>query len=353
MKLILHPRNFRMFEERRGANFIVVTNSSLAKHVEIERDSLYESYATVPFSTGDNLEEILSNLPEWTDVFLISPEQFITSPPDEVVGPHRRLIALACSSTPTNFAALRYFVEVIERTDPYQQQDFADRFFSLGEASDQLEIVNKQYGTVATFRHKSANYLWQQQAGPLDWGGQQINPAGEISVVPQAFYEFKQGARLAITGEIPWKGYPIVHAGQEGCPAEEQAHLYEALSCIKDHAIIAIVDDGVIVQLKETHPSVRPARAALQKLIDHDPRYGVIFEAGHGFNPMPILAGNHAPNEVYGGNYGAIHFGLGLTPSTPYHLDLICPELIIVGKDAQVLCGPGAPLIGLQSSEGR
>src|SRR6185369_17645162 len=105
------------------------------------------------------------------------------------------------------------------------------------------------------------------------------------------------------------KAYPIVHSGKNGCSLQEQARIYKRLSPIKTHAIIATVDDGVIRRLEGTHPSVHPAVDVLQELIDQDSRYGVIFEAGHGFNPMPILDGNYAANEVYGGDYGAIHFG--------------------------------------------
>jgi len=40
---------------------------------------------------------------------------------------------------------------------------------------------------------------------------------------------------------------------------------------------------------------------------------------------LQLLDGNHAMNEVYGGlnegSDGCLHWGLGLTPYTQYHLD--------------------------------
>lgn len=52
-----------------------------------------------------------------------------------------------------------------------------------------------------------------------------------------------------------------------------------------------------------------------------------------------MLAGNHAMNEVYGGTKGCLHWGIGLTPFTQYHLDIISPGTT-VSNDR------GDPLIG-------
>ena len=93
-------------------------------------------------------------------------------------------MAMACNSTPTPMEVVEHFLRVIERTDPKEQQAFADRFFERVEAADHLEMVDEACGTRAVFEHFSQDYEWNQQAGPIDWGTQQIAPSGEISVLP-------------------------------------------------------------------------------------------------------------------------------------------------------------------------
>lgn len=54
---------------------------------------------------------------------------------------------------------------------------------------------------------------------------------------------------------------------------------------------------------------------------------------------LGIRRGNHAMNEVYGGRNGAMHWGLGLTPFTQYHLDIITPGTVIHNHRNEVIFG--------------
>jgi hypothetical protein len=342
MALTICPNRLRQFGSPAGT-FVLVTNPALARHLTLEEDGAYDGYQVVLYDQDDGFDTLLRRLPEPAHVLVISPEHFMESPPAEVLGKRRKLIALACNSTPTSLEAIAYFLAAIERTDPVQQDAFAERFFTLAEASSQFELVDEHYRTTAVFQHQSDGYQWQQQAGLLDWGDQQIAPAGEISVLPYDLYEFRADARLAITGELTVHGYPIVHGGKTAYARQEQARIYQALAGIIEHAIIATVAQGVITHLRGTHPRVQPAVAMFEELFAADPHYQIIWEVGHGFNSaFEILPGNHAANEVYGGQHGVIHLGLGLTPFTTYHLDLLLPQTRIVGAGHHVLLGPGS-----------
>ena len=47
-------------------------------------------------------------------------------------------------------------------------------------------------------------------------------------------------------------------------------------------------------------------------------------------------------NEVYGGTEGCLHWGLGLTPYTQYHLDIISPGTTVYTDAGEVVLGvPG------------
>jgi hypothetical protein len=54
---------------------------------------------------------------------------------------------------------------------------------------------------------------------------------------------------------------------------------------------------------------------------------------------MEVILDNRTPNEVYGHKNGCIHWGLGLTPRTQYHLDIICPNTIVVNEKGTVIVG--------------
>jgi len=82
----------------------------------------------------------------------------------------------------------------------------------------------------------------------------------------------------------------------------------------------------------------------LEHMFAVDSRYRIVWEIGHALNvSLDILPGNHAMNEVYGGVEGCLHWGLGLTPFTQYHLDIISPYTSVIGgATGDVLLGtPG------------
>lgn len=63
-------------------------------------------------------------------------------------------------------------------------------------------------------------------------------------------------------------------------------------------------------------------------------------QIGFGINTqLEILPGNLGMNEVYGGKYGSIHWGLGLTPWTQYHLDIICPDTKVLSDTGEIIIG--------------
>jgi hypothetical protein len=182
--------------------------------------------------------------------------------------------------------------------------------------------------------------MWFEQSGGLQWGEQVMGPGGEISVLPLGFAEFSASRRLPINGEIALRGQPIVHGGAASFLRADQARLFQAINCLHEHALIATLRNGVVTKLSATHPRVQPALQLLNALCSIDSRYAILWEIGFGLNTtLSMLPGNHAMNEVYGGSHGVLHWGLGLTPHTQYHLDFLCPS-------AQVRNPQGALLLG-------
>ena len=339
--IAIRPDRYRQFGPSEGCTFCFVTNLDIVDRFLIEKSGSYADYRTITYDQEGSFAVILNNeIPEKSHVFVVSPNCFFRSPDSEVLGPQRKLIAMACNSTPTPLAAVEHFLDVIERTDPYAQAEFANRFFELGQKNDRLEIVDEEYETRAIFDHLDDRYEWNLQAGPLDWGEQQIAPSGEISVLPADIWEFNPKLCLAINGEIAFRGLPILHSGEPSFLREDQARIFSQLQHMKQHALIAKVEQGVVISLRPTHPDVKPAAEMLEAMAMVDSRYWTIWELGFAINTsLDLLWGNYAMNEVYGGTQGALHFGLGLTPYTQYHLDLICPGTRVYGQDKKLLLG--------------
>lgn len=342
-QLTIRPARLRQFGDPAGVTFCLVANRAILDVATVEEDGGYERYETIAWDAEVPFAEFLvERIPTRSHTLVVSPGEFFESPPSHLLG-ERKLMAMACNSTPTSLDTIEHFLDVMERTDPDEQQAMADHFFSLAEQVEHIEYVNERYGTVLTFDLWDQEYEWNQQAGHLEWGEQQIVPSGELSVLPINILEMDPGLHLTLNGELTFHGYPILHNGRPSYTREDQARVHADLAVITDHAVVATVRDGAVTELRATTPGAAPAVDMLEAMFRVDSRYRLVWEIGHAVNTaLEILPGNHAMNEVYGGQEGAVHWGLGLTPYTQYHLDVICPGTVVRGDDGRVLLGTGA-----------
>jgi hypothetical protein len=339
--LTIDPTRIRVFGEASETHFCVVTNHSLQNSITINKVGGYLSYQIILHEPGTSFVDLLAHqVPDRAHVLVISPDVFFQSPPQDAIGSHRKLLAMACNSTPTNIDAINHFLRVIEETDPQKQQRHADRFFELGEDAAYLEFIDEKNGTHARFNHLHNDYLWSEQAGTLSDGEQQLAPSGEISVLPLRIQDFDENLHLDFNGTIALSGTPILHNGTPSFLRTDQQRLHDALSVISNDALVATVENGVIVDLTAKSQGAESASNILQALFLIDSRYRILWEIGFGINTANrILPGNHAMNETFGNTDGAIHFGLGLTPFTQYHLDIVCPNTSVRTDKGEYLIG--------------
>jgi len=337
--ITIHPSRIRSFGASDDVRFFLVTNRLAADWFAIEPTHAYASAELLVSDSVDDFEELLLHaIPRRAHVLVISPGEIFHSPPPSTLG-DRKLIAMPCYSTPTPPEAIRRFMEVIEETDPLLHERVANRILSDFARHPSLRFVDRNTAAVAAFDHHSGACRWYQQAGPIDWGEQQIGPAGKISAVPGDIMQHDPHARLPINGELALRGQPIVHCSSSALRADQQ-RLYQALTAIGRHALMARVEDGEIARLRVTDSGAARAAAALEALFAEDARYRVLWEIGLGINTRSILhPSNMSMNEVYGGANGVCHFGLGLMPDTTYALAFICPDTSITGFDGEILFG--------------
>lgn len=339
--LDIYPERLRQFGKQEGT-FVLVTTPDVSDAIVIHREGAsYSSYETVLFNLGERFEKVLlDRVPENAHILGICPGTFFESPPPALLGPRRKLMAMACNSTPADLEIIRHFIGVMERTDPVEQGSFSDTFFELLEESEELRYVDAKRATSATLQHLSDGLVWNQQAGPVEWGEQQIVPAGEISVLPVEITEFSEDLHLPLEGDIVFRGYPILHNGTPSYTRADQRRIYERLACLNSHAVIAHVENGIITAIKPADPGAEPAVEMLSAMFEVDARYRIVWEIGHALNTsLDLLRGNHAMNEVYGGTDGCLHWGLGLTPYTQYHLDIISPDTTVYTDSGRIVLG--------------
>lgn len=331
VNLEVRPERIRQFGPQHGTTFVLVATPDIADMITTHRDHAeYSAYQTIIMLPGERFEKLLAEkIPEPAHVLAICPGIFFESPPSELLG-RRKLMAMACNSTPASVEVIRHFLEIMERTSPQEQAAFSDTFFELLEESENLVYVDAKRDARATLQHLNDDLVWNQQAGPLDWGEQQIVPSGEISVLPIEITDFREDLHLPLQGDIVFRGYPILHNGTPSFTRANQHRIYERLKCLNRHAVIAHVENGIITAIKPADEDAGSAVDMLNAMFEVDARYRIVWEIGHALNTsLDLLPGNHAMNEVYGATEGCLHWGLGLTPYTQYHLDIISPDTTV------------------------
>lgn len=338
------PDRLRQFGDPEDSIFCLVTNPELMDTIQIVESGKYREYLKIPFRSGERFADVLpERVPEPAHVLAISPGSFFESPDPTLLGPRRKLMGMACNSTPTSLTTIEHFLQVMENTSPEAQSDFSERFFELLNDAEYLVYADERRGTRATLQHLTPDLEWNQQAGPLDWGEQQIVPSGEISVLPIEIRDFHENLRLPLEGEIAFRGHPILHNGTPSFSRSDQSRIHFQLATLNLHGIIATVENGMITDIRPHHKGAQSAVDMLAHMFEVDSRYRIVWEIGHALNTnLDILPGNHAMNEVYGGTHGCLHWGLGLTPFTQYHLDIISPDTTVYTDRGDVVLGvPG------------
>lgn len=343
-KIAVDPSRLRQFGDPADSIFCLVTNPGIMDQISVAENGGYREYRMIPFHPGERFADVLpERVPEPAHVLAISPLSFFESPPSELLGPRRKLMGMACNSTPTSLDVIGHFLQIMERTSPDAQAVFSDTFFDKLNAAEYLVYADERHGTRAVLDHLKDDLEWNQQAGPLDWGEQQIVPAGEISVLPIEITDFREDLVLPLEGTVAFRGYPILHNGTPSFSRTDQARIHRELSPLNEHAVIASVSGGVITDIRPHDPRARSAVEMMTAMFEVDSRYRKVWEIGHALNTsLDILPGNHAMNEVYGGTQGCLHWGLGLTPYTQYHLDIISPHTTVYTDTGDVVLGvPG------------
>lgn len=335
----LSARDFSQFGAP-AEQFRVIVNRASAGLVEAA-DGPDAPGATLELPDGVPLADFLhEHVPDGTDVLAVCPDRLLASPGDELG--RRRLLVLPAGSTPLTASQIQYFLDVAARGDAKIEAETAQGFFDRLAEAGPVAVVDDERGTRASFDPFAAGLVWNQQAGPLEAGGQQIAPAGELSVLPAEITGFDPDGRLPLDGELTLRGWPIVHSSPDADDRADQARIFGALRALAAAPVVVEIEAGVITGHRAADARAAAAADALTELFALDGRYRIVWELGFGINPLlEVRPGNCGPNEVYGGPAGALHLGVGLMPATRHALTFAAAgSRLTADDDGRTVFGP-------------
>ncbi|KOT64799.1 hypothetical protein ADK43_05075 [Streptomyces rimosus subsp. rimosus] len=321
--------------------FCLITTEQYAEPLSLLPGDGCSRVLRLTLPPGARLGEVIEqSVPEGAHVLAACPGRFLDSPAERELG-GRKLAVLPAGSTPLTGEQIGYFLRTAARTDADRQARVAEEFFDRVGESRRLTIVDDVSGTEAEFDHELGDCVWNQQAGVMEPGDQQIFPPGKLSVTAAEITTFAPDARLlGLNGDLTLRGWPIVHRHEDPADGPDQQRLFEALTPLVANAVTLHITAGSIEGVTPQTAAAAPAAAELDKLLTDDPRYRVIWELGFGINTTTeVIPANCGPNEVYGATGGVVNLGLGVTPATRFALAFLCPRSSLLTSDGTAVLG--------------
>ncbi|WP_050511972.1 hypothetical protein [Streptomyces rimosus] len=321
--------------------FCLITTEQYAEPLSLLPGDGCSRVLRLTLPPGARLGEVIEqSVPEGAHVLAVCPGRFLDSPAERELG-GRKLAVLPAGSTPLTGEQIGYFLRTAARTDADRQARVAEEFFDRVGESRRLTIVDDASGTEAEFDHELGDCVWNQQAGVMEPGDQQIFPPGKLSVTAAEITTFAPDARLlGLNGDLTLRGWPIVHRHEDPADGPDQQRLFEALTPLVANAVTLHITAGSIEGVTPQTAAAAPAAAELDKLLTDDPRYRVIWELGFGINTTTeVIPANCGPNEVYGATGGVVNLGLGVTPATRFALAFLCPRSSLLTSDGTAVLG--------------
>jgi hypothetical protein len=336
-----------VFGDPDGCSFVILAAPDVVDQLTITGGVGYLNRTLVPAAAVE-VPVVLQRMPARSHVFCITSDGPFLSPNASNVS-SIKLGVLPMYSTGFSWAKLATALDLIGALDFSEQYAESQRVIAIISDATRLILTSTRFQTRAELE---LGATWDDlyvfnQSGPISWGRQSVVPGGEVSLLTDGHGDYSAASRFNLSGTVPIYGYPVLHRGSCPCRdvrgeqagsdlacatagkaalARKQVEIFENLTGIQHQAITATVEAGCIVDLQPAGRD-RVATDQLLALFAEDNRYRKIHELGLGLNPSDtfFLPQNFLPNEMRRG----VHFGLGLTPFTEFHLDLTCPTITV------------------------
>lgn len=345
------------FGPAEGVHFLALLSPETAGCFRLARGRGYASASVVPTAAGE-IPALVAAIEDRAHVFCVTTDAPFRSPTWDRVA-EVKLGVLPLFSTGFSWRKLREALRLIYAIDYEAQYRASQTLLDALAGAARIVFASEAHGTRAVLEldDPAREIFFFNQSGPLHWGRQSVLPGGEVSLLTNLHGQFSGTAKFALNGELPLVGFPVLHRGQcpcrisragHPCPdAAEQAgcatgepryvpdwrqeQVFRSLLGMEKSGAIAVVEQGVIREIRQAGPDDSFPRA-LRRFCEQDAHYWKIHELGFGLNASRrfFLRENFLPNEMRAG----VHIGLGLTPYTDFHLDLVCPSIAIFAEAA-------------------
>ena len=347
MILIDVKRLIPIYGDCSNVNFTALLSGVLKGNVEFINREGYEKFEVV-FIEGEKMTEFINSLPcDQYHVFCISCDASFKSPPK--ASKNIKLGVLPMYSTGFTFEKLSKALNIIYEIEYDSIYSKSIKIINEIQNSDEIEFINNEYGTSATLDLCAPfqRLYYFNQTGNIDWGQQTVLPNGEFSILTDYHGEYSYNSKFVLNGELLINGFPILHKGSCPCTSfqkpinchnEEcevvtrskitdlaQNFVFKRLSDIYHNKYIFHLKNGIVSEITPINEKDE-FFYQIQELMNVDFQYQKIHEIGFGLlDRNYFFPENFLPNELLKG----VHFGLGLTPYTDYHIDLACSALDI------------------------
>lgn len=347
------------FGPPQGSDFCGLFSREVRELLRIRCDAPYNRVRL----TAARMEEIpliIRGLKRRTHVFCVTSDAPFRSPGSDGMG-HIKLGVLPLFSTGFSVAKLDKALRIIK------QQAYGKESARAGELINRLLGANRvivkfrrpRTEAVLEFHNGASPVFFFNQTGRIEWGHQSVLPNGEVSLLTNSHGCYSEQSVFKLDGAILFDGYPVLHrglcpcrtfrpfpaafetraagvptGGSDACvslrnnyvPIRNLRSTFKGLSGLDREPIVAKVKKGII---QSVHPLTRRSQfaAKFEALLAADMRYRKVHEFAFGLSSTRevFVRENFLPNEMRLG----VHFGLGLTPYTQFHLDLVCPRVSV------------------------
>ncbi len=321
MPCLIKPHLFKQFGNIEEANgFFLIVHYQYENMFKIDDDSNPYSYNKIIYSNDIEIESAISKIPDFSHILIILPRfSSILS------YKNHKILYLSTKSFKNILNDVVNTIKIMEDTDITVQEVWIRSFFSLLAAEQKLNVIDPYSKTEASFILSEGNEVGIM-GGLMDWGDSWGSVSGECGFFPNNAINDPQNVNLLFNGEVTLLGTPVVSQLKE-VQNGEQEEIFDDLNTIKDGNVILSIRQGRIKRIISSEHSSKKAANRIEKLLSENENYSVLIEIAFGINTnMPILPGNKLINEMYGGNNGCFHIGIGHNSWSEYHIDFICPR---------------------------
>ncbi len=355
-----------IFGDPAGAFFTGILSPEAAECITPREGALYEGQDWHTLG-ADAIPEFISDLVGLQHVLCITTDAPFRSPSPSLLR-RAKLGVVPLYSTGFTPSKLRLALDQLTGLDYSLQYEHAEVLINKVADADTLvfEFLRVPAEATLDLTDQSNSVHFFNQSGSIEWGHQSMLPNGEVSLLTNRHGEYDATSYFSLDGDLVLHGFPIVHRGScpcaiarihdrcashsEGLPAscqlvqqepitdDELNRVFMGLASMKGGVTLCHVRHGVITDITPLDNHARGFVRQMEDLLASDSRYAKVHELGFGLNEMPdFYPANFLPNELRRG----VHFGFGLTPFTPFHVDLSCVSVAVYatrGKDRTLVC---------------